>query len=49
MMAKKSLEKKLSEGLLFLDGAMGTQLMAKEASSEKGNEYLNIGYPQRLF
>jgi len=45
-MAKKSLEKKLSEGLLFLDGAMGTQLMAKEASSEKGNEYLNIESPQ---
>lgn len=45
-MAKKSLKKKLSEGLLFLDGAMGTQLMARAATSEKGNEYLNIKSPQ---
>ena len=45
-MAKKSLKQKLSEGLLFLDGAMGTQLMAKRIESGKCNEILNIESPQ---
>jgi 5-methyltetrahydrofolate--homocysteine methyltransferase len=49
MTAKKSLEEKINDGLLFLDGAMGTQLMARAASSEKGNEYLNIESPQVIF
>lgn len=46
MMAKKSLEDKLKSGLLFLDGAMGTQLMARGVVAEKGNDQLNIEQPQ---
>ena len=45
-MAKKSLKQKLTEGLLFLDGAMGTQLMARGIESGKCNEMLNIESPQ---
>ncbi|MGB8226309.1 MAG: homocysteine S-methyltransferase family protein [Sedimentisphaerales bacterium] len=45
-MAKKSLKQKLAEGLLFLDGAMGTQLMARGIESGKCNEMLNIESPQ---
>jgi 5-methyltetrahydrofolate--homocysteine methyltransferase len=45
-MAKKTLKQKLSEGLLFLDGAMGTQLMAKGIELGKCNEMLNIESPQ---
>jgi 5-methyltetrahydrofolate--homocysteine methyltransferase len=45
MMAKKSLEDKLKSGLLFLDGAMGTQLMARGVVAEKGNDRLNIDQP----
>jgi 5-methyltetrahydrofolate--homocysteine methyltransferase len=44
-MAKKSLKQKISEGLLFLDGAMGTQLMARGIESGC-NEMLNIESPQ---
>ena len=43
-MAKKSLKEKISEGLLFLDGAMGTQLMARGIESGC-NEMLNIESP----
>jgi 5-methyltetrahydrofolate--homocysteine methyltransferase len=45
-MVKKSLKQKLSEGLLFLDGAMGTQLMAKGVELGRCNEMLNIESPQ---
>jgi 5-methyltetrahydrofolate--homocysteine methyltransferase len=45
-MAKKSLKQKISEGLLLLDGAMGTQLMAKGIESGRCNEMLNIESPQ---
>ena len=44
-MAKKSLEDKLKSGLLFLDGAMGTQLMARGVVAERGNDWLNITQP----
>ncbi len=47
-MAKKNLKQKLSEGLLFLDGAMGTQLMAKGIGSGKCNEMLNIESPSLI-
>ncbi len=43
---KKSLEQKLSEGLFFLDGAMGTQLIAKPVTVGKCSDYLNIESPQ---
>lgn len=45
-MAKKSLKQKLAEGLFLLDGAMGTQLMARGIESGKCNEMLNIESPQ---
>jgi 5-methyltetrahydrofolate--homocysteine methyltransferase len=45
-MAKKNLKQKLSEGLLFLDGAMGTQLMARGIEAGTCNEYLNIESPE---
>lgn len=44
-MPKKSLERKLSSGLFFLDGAMGTQLMARGIGAGKCNEMLNIESP----
>ena len=45
-MAKKSLKQKLTEGLLFLDGAMGTQLMARGIEAGRCNEMFNIESPQ---
>ena len=45
-MAKKSFKDKLGEGLLFFDGAMGTQLMAHGIIAEKGNDWLNIEQPE---
>ena len=45
-MAKKTLKQKLSEGFLFLDGAMGTQLMARGVQTGQCNEMLNIESPQ---
>ncbi len=45
-MSKKTLKEKLSSGLLFVDGAMGTQLMAKGVEAGKCNDYLNIESPQ---
>ena len=47
-MAKKSLKEKLSSGLLFLDGAMGTQLMVKGIESGRCNEMLNIESPNLI-
>ena len=41
-MPQKNLEQKLAGGLFFLDGAMGTQLMAKGIEPGKCNEYLNV-------
>jgi 5-methyltetrahydrofolate--homocysteine methyltransferase len=41
-MSKKNLKEKLAEGLLFVDGATGTQLMAKGVEAGKCNDYLNI-------
>jgi len=45
-MSKKTLKEKLSAGLLFVDGAMGTQLMAKGVEAGKCNDYLNIESPK---
>jgi len=45
-MAKKTLKQKISEGLLFVDGAMGTQLMARGVEAGKCNDYLNIESPK---
>jgi len=43
-MSGKTLKQKIAEGLLFLDGAMGTQLMARGIESGC-NEMLNIESP----
>jgi 5-methyltetrahydrofolate--homocysteine methyltransferase len=45
-MSKKTLKEKLSGGLLFVDGAMGTQLMAKGVQAGQCNDYLNIESPK---
>ncbi len=47
-MAKKSLKQKLSDGLLLLDGAMGTQLMARGIGAGRCNEMLNIESPNLI-
>ncbi|MBN1786879.1 MAG: homocysteine S-methyltransferase family protein [Sedimentisphaerales bacterium] len=45
-MAKDSLKQKLSKGTFFLDGAMGTQLIARGIEAGVCNEMLNIESPQ---
>ncbi|PKL46664.1 MAG: hypothetical protein CVV39_06910 [Planctomycetes bacterium HGW-Planctomycetes-1] len=45
-MAKKNLREKISSGLLILDGAMGTQLMARGIEAGICNEMLNIESPE---
>jgi 5-methyltetrahydrofolate--homocysteine methyltransferase len=45
-MAKKALKQKISGGLIFLDGAMGTQLMARGIGASGCNEMLNIESPR---
>ena len=47
-MAKASLLEKLKKGVFFLDGAMGTQLMAAGVKSSRCNDYLNIESPQTV-
>ncbi len=44
-MKKKSLKEKLAGPLLLLDGATGTELIARGAESGKCNDYLNIESP----
>lgn len=41
-----SLKQRLSEGTLFADGAMGTQLMLRGIEGGKCNDYLNIESPK---
>lgn len=45
-MAKKNLKEKITDGLLILDGAMGTQLMARGVEAGICNEMLNIESPE---
>lgn len=47
-MAKTDLTERLRQGLFFLDGAMGTQLMASGIKSSRCNDYLNIESPQTV-
>lgn len=47
-MPKKSLEQKLTDGVLFLDGAMGTQLIARGVEAGVCNEMLNIESPNLI-
>lgn len=48
-MAKISLKEKIKKGLLLLDGAMGTQLIAKGIEVGKCNDYLNVESPDIVF
>lgn len=47
-MKKKSLKEKLAEPLLLLDGATGTELIARGAEVGKCNDYLNIESPDTV-
>jgi 5-methyltetrahydrofolate--homocysteine methyltransferase len=44
-MSRKELKDRISEGLLLLDGAMGTELMARGIEAGTSNDYLNIESP----
>ena len=41
-MPETSLKERIKKGLLILDGAMGTQLIARGIQSGACNDYLNI-------
>lgn len=47
-MAKVDLIEKIKQGIFFLDGAMGTQLMTAGIKSERSNDYLNVESPQAV-
>ena len=44
-MGRISLRKRINEGLFLLDGAMGTELIARRIEAGKCNDYLNIESP----
>ena len=48
-MPKIDLRKKIERDLLLLDGAMGTELIARGAGVGKCNDYLNIESPNTVF
>ncbi|MFA5239191.1 MAG: homocysteine S-methyltransferase family protein [Phycisphaerae bacterium] len=48
-MAKISLRERISKGVFLLDGAMGTQLIARSIEAGKCNDYLNIDSPDVIF
>ena len=45
-MARINLKDRISQGLFFLDGAMGTQLFARGVDAGQGHDYLNISSPE---
>lgn len=47
-MDRISLKERIKEGLLLLDGAMGTQLIARGTEVGKCNDYLNIEHPDAI-
>lgn len=47
-MARIELAERIKQDLFILDGAMGTQLFARDVKSDKGNDYLNIESPQTI-
>jgi 5-methyltetrahydrofolate--homocysteine methyltransferase len=49
LMAKISLREKMRDGLFLLDGAMGTQLIARGVEAGRCNDYLNIDSPDTIF
>jgi 5-methyltetrahydrofolate--homocysteine methyltransferase len=48
-MAKVSLRERVSQGIFLLDGAMGTQLIARGIEAGSCNDYLNIDSPDAIF
>jgi 5-methyltetrahydrofolate--homocysteine methyltransferase len=48
-MAKISLREKIKDGLFLLDGAMGTQLIARGIELGRCYDYLNIEQPDTIF
>ena len=48
-MSRTSLRERINEGLFLLDGAMGTELIARGVEAGKGNDYLNIESPDTVF
>ncbi len=44
-MSRISLKERINEGLFLLDGAMGTELIARGVKAGKCNDYLNIESP----
>ena len=45
-MSKKTLTEQMKDGVLFLDGAMGTQLVARGARTDTCSNYMNIEQPE---
>ena len=48
-MGRISLKERISEGLFLLDGAMGTELIARGIEAGTCNDYLNIESPDTIF
>ena len=48
-MSRTNLRKRIKEGLFLLDGAMGTQLIARGIEVGTCNDYLNIDSPNTIF
>lgn len=48
-MAKISLRERINKGLFLLDGAMGTQLIARGIELGRCYDYLNIEQPDTIF
>ncbi len=48
-MARISLRERIKQGLFLLDGAMGTELIARRIEASKCNDYLNIDSPDVIF
>ena len=49
LMGRISLKKRIKQRLFLLDGAMGTQLIARGVEVGKCNDYLNIDSPEIVF
>jgi len=47
-MSKKALTERIKEGVLLLDGAMGTQLFARGAKAGTCNDHLNLESPEMV-
>ena len=48
-MSRVSLKERIKQGLFLLDGAMGTQLIARGVEAGRCNDYLNIDSPDTIF